>query len=197
MKLARYRIAAEGRDRERSRSVPAAGAAWVQFGNEVAVFADDADWSGLAARAAHAGLDLEEQPAQVARERLHLVVQEGRLFQRAHPDVRVILDKGRYLLVDLDPGQAAAIDAGEVPSYAVRPVENNLVAFDVRRPPAVRAAAIPWVQELVDRLSRETFQADLEHLVSFPTRLSTTSYFDKASQWAEEQFGMLEYDVRR
>src|ERR671913_427016 len=116
MKLARYRIAAGGRDRERSLSVPAMGAAWVQFGDEVVVYADDADWSGLTARAAHAGLDLEEHPADVARERLHLVVQEGRLFQRAHPDVPVILDKGRYLLVDLDPVQAAALATGEAPS---------------------------------------------------------------------------------
>jgi hypothetical protein len=197
MKLARYRIAAGGRDRERSLSVPAMGAAWVQFGDEVVVYADDADWSGLTARAASANLALEEQPAHVARERLHLVVQKGRLFQRAHPDVPIILDKGRYLLVDLDPGQATELNVGEVPCYTVRPLEDNFVAFDVRQPPAVRAAAIPWVQDLVDRVSLATFQADLEHLVAFPTRLSPTSHYDEASRFAEETFSAMGYEARR
>ena len=31
---------------------------------------------------------------------MHIVVQNGRLFQQEHPEVPVILDRGRFLLVE-------------------------------------------------------------------------------------------------
>jgi hypothetical protein len=38
-----------------------------------------------------------------AGERLQLVTQNGGLFQADHPDVPVLVNKGRYLVVDLEP----------------------------------------------------------------------------------------------
>ena len=48
------------------------------------------------------------------------MVQKGGLFQREHPDVPVLLDKGRFLLVDLDPAAARKLSRKKEPCYSVR-----------------------------------------------------------------------------
>ena len=43
------------------------------------------------------------------RESLHVVVQNGHLSQQENPDVSVILDRDRFLLVDLDRNRARVL----------------------------------------------------------------------------------------
>lgn len=197
LQLGRYRIAPDGGAGLEAPPTPGLGADWVQFGDEMIVYADDAAWPGVAARAASSNLELAEVPAQTTRDRLHLVVQKGRLFQHEHPDVPVLVDKGRYLLVDIAPEQAAALAAREEPCYAVHPLESRLVAFDFRAAPALAAPPLPWVQEIVNRVALASFRAELEHLVAFPTRLSTSSHYDAASLFALAQFQTLGYEAHR
>jgi Zn-dependent M28 family amino/carboxypeptidase len=139
---------------------------------------------------------MREHPTPVERDNLYLVVQNGRLFQDAHPDVPVIADHGRYLLVELDPVRAGSIGAGDETCYAVRTLDDGLVAFETREAVAPRQPE-PWIQSLVDRVSLATFQADLTHLAQLPTRHSTSTHYAQGSAWARQQLLNMDYTARR
>ncbi len=198
MRFATYRLG-DPAQAGRSERFAAPDTSWARFGDQVVVYGTDEQWSGVAERAQRSGVRLRELPAPVDRDHLHLVVQNGRLFQQEHPEARVLVDAGRYLLVDLDPKRARTIGGGKgsVPCYAVRPVEDELVAFEVRERAAARAAPVPWVQSLVDRVSLTTFKADLTRLVEIPTRFSTSTHYAKASTAARKQLAGLGYTARR
>lgn len=132
---------------------------------------------------------------EIPREHLHLVVQKGRLFQKAHPDVPVLYDRGRFLVVALDPARAAQIDSSEEPCFAVRPLTDRHIVFETQSITAARAAEVPWVQALVDSVTRMPYEADLTHLVSFPTRHSTTVHYTAAAAWAAGQLESMGYHV--
>jgi hypothetical protein len=100
----------------------------------------------------------------------HLVVQKGRLFQQAHPDVPVLLDKGRYLVVDLDPERAKVLDHGDEPCYSIQPMPEHGVVFDHVAPRASRGAGLPWVRALVNGITRGPYEEDFKRLTAFPTR---------------------------
>lgn len=81
-----------------------AGAAWVLLGDEILVSGRPTDVERTIAEIVNAVVPRVH--TTVASERLQLVTQNGRLFQQEQPDTPVIVDKGRYLVVDLDPGEA-------------------------------------------------------------------------------------------
>ena len=105
MKLAKYQVPTNVRSRRFDLTLPP-GASWVRFGNDVLLYGEAAQWKGLADRARKGHLQRRERVSTVERERMHIVVQNGRLFQQEHPEVPVILDRGRFLLVELDPARA-------------------------------------------------------------------------------------------
>jgi hypothetical protein len=172
--------------------------AWrVQFGQDLLLCAPEAQWARVLAHASRSHLPLQEHPTTVKPENLYLVTQIGRLFEQAHPDVSVLLNKGRYLVVELDPQRARTLEEGEGQCYALRPLQGDMVVFDVRAPIAARAARVDWIQELVNRISRANFEASLTHLASFPTRYSTSTHYVNAVGWAREQLATMGYDTRR
>jgi hypothetical protein len=119
------------------------------------------------------------------RHHLHLVTQIGRQFQEQHPEVPVVVDKGRYLVVALDPGARRLLDRPPDGCSQVRPLPTDAVVFDQRPAGAGRGAA-PAVD---DRgrgadLSRAAFEADLDTLVGFGSRHSTGAGFLAAVDWA-------------
>ena len=183
------------------------GVSWARFGDEMVYLgtADSRNWGAFAAAAARAGLAPQERPGLVDRQRLHVVIQKGRLFQREHPDAVVLVDKGRFLLVDMDPGRARQADAGDMPCYAVRPLDalesagaggRNRIVFEAR-PRTAAPAPDPVVQALVDRVSRADFEEDLVRLVQFPTRFSTSDHYMAACEFAEQRFAALGYATSR
>jgi hypothetical protein len=95
------------------------GAGWVQFGEEMLLLAPEGQRSALAERGAGSGVPIRELRDRVDREHLHLVIQKGDLFQKNHPEVPVLLDRGRFLVVELDPERAARLDPGDEPCYTV------------------------------------------------------------------------------
>ena len=157
---------------------------WARLGDDVFRFGTSAG----ARVAAAPGRD-------VPREHLHLVVQKGRLFQKAHPDIPVLHDRGRFLVVALDPATAKRIGQPEEPCFVVRPLTDRHVAFEARPRTAVRAAEVPWVRALVDGVTRPPYEADLTHLVSFPTRHSTTAHYTAAAEWAGGRLEEMGYQV--
>src|SRR5215211_5491007 len=100
MSMALHRIdddTTERRDRLEALGVP-----WVQFGDDVVLLAGDDQAAALRTRARSAGIAPAALIDSRSRERLYLVTQIGRLFQRQHPEVNVLFDRGRYLVVELD-----------------------------------------------------------------------------------------------
>jgi hypothetical protein len=131
--------------------------------------------------------------ARAPRSQLRLVVQHGRLFQQAHPDVRVLLDKGRYLVVEVDPAAPEDVTADDFPCYSVREIPWGTTLFDVRERVARQPDAA--VQKCVDALSAEQFELDLRKLVGFGTRHSTSATFGEAADWAREQLESAGYQT--
>lgn len=131
----------------------------------------------------------------MTKEQLHIVVQNGRLFQYHNPDVPVIHDRGRFLLVKLDPKQARRLAGKHETCYGVLPLEENQVVFDVRAATVARAP-VAFVQKLVNKVSRASLESNLKKLVSFPTRNSTSSGFGDAATWARKQLKEMSYLTR-
>src|ERR687893_1262759 len=143
MKLATFSASPSGRDVRLGSAVPP-GTSWAQFGDEVLLYTDEPQWEGLVEHAGRSALQLREHPATVKREHMHVVVQNGRLFQQEHPDVRVILDRGRFLLVELDPERARRLEGKSATCYGVLPLREDQVVFDVRDRTTERTAPVDW-----------------------------------------------------
>jgi hypothetical protein len=213
VKLATCRIAPAAAGQARAAAFAAgdapSGVAWMKFGDELVYYGEPRHWPQLTESVSRAGASLRERPGTLDRARLQVVVQKGGLFQREHPDVPVLLDKGRFLLVDLDPATARKLSRKKEPCYSVRGLDaldrtgakgRNRVVFETRSRDTERAAARasdPKVQALVDRISRATFGADLTRLATFPTRLSTSTHYKAACDFAEQQLASLGYATSR
>jgi hypothetical protein len=131
----------------------------------------------------------------VARERLHVVVQNGRLFQRLYPRVPVLLDRGRFLLIDLDPDRARLLGRDHPTCYGVMPLGDRQVVFDVVDRSVARRERRLAVQALLDGLARPRLETVLTHLGSLRTRLSTSPEYRTVSGWARQQLIASGYRV--
>jgi phosphoglycolate phosphatase-like HAD superfamily hydrolase len=171
----------------------AAGVAWTRLGDVTVLSGPPVLLQPLIAAAGPA----EPQRSPVPAARLHLVTQIGRIFQQEHPDVPVVVDKGRFLVVDLDPGARDILDQPRTGCFAVRPLPADAVVFDQRAPAPsrghARAAELPGV---TDELSPSSFEADLKTLVGFRTRHSTGTEFLAAVDWAQRELTALGYATR-
>ncbi|HEV2706282.1 MAG TPA: M28 family metallopeptidase [Pyrinomonadaceae bacterium] len=206
MRLALYRLtnnsqSTQANTSRRARSSAAASAtptaSWARFGDEVLVYADEADTAKLAfTETGRAARRVSEDTLALKRDQMHVVVQNGRMFQQENPRVPVLLDKGRYLLVKLDPRRARQLREASPTCYGMFPLRENQVVFDVRDAASARAAKVAWVNALVQKVERNSFASKLSHLVSFQTRHSTGSGFRSASTWAREQLKALDYVTR-
>ena len=196
MRLATYR-APSGARRKRQESFAAVGLATAQFGDEILLYGNKKQWDTLKTSVRRGELRLIERAANVKREHLYVVVQNGRLFQHQHPEIPVLLDRGRFLLVEIEPRRVRRLTDKHGTCYALLPLENDMVVF--ARPDATRARVerVASIQSLVDRVSRQRFEADLIHLASFPTRNSVTPHYARASLWARNQLKPLGYVTRR
>jgi Peptidase family M28 len=179
---------------------------WARFGDEVTYYGADRDWGRFTETADRTGTALRERPGTVDRERLHVVVQKGRLFQQEHPEIPVLLDKGRFLLVDMDRERARRIGDTDVPCFSVRPLGEldasgadgvNRVVFTAQGRAGPPAAADAAVQALVDNVSRATFEAVLAHLVGLRTRHSAAPEYTAACAFAAQQLTSMGYATTR
>ena len=84
MKLAKYQVPPKARGRDLDLTLPP-GASWVRFGNDVLLYGEEAKWKGLTDRARKGKLQKQERVSTVKKERLHIVVQNGRLFSAGAP----------------------------------------------------------------------------------------------------------------
>lgn len=166
---------------------------WVQFGQEAFLYADESDWNEIAMSAERRANPLQRNLEASQSENLYLVVQKGRLFQQEHPEVPVLLDKGRFLVVDLEPELAHQCKQREDPCYGLKPLKETQVAFTVRPKLAARRTSVDWIEDLVGQVSRVSLEANLTKLVSWPTRYSTSTSYSEAAAWAQEQLNTMGY----
>lgn len=191
-------------------NMDSSGVPCLQFGNRLVYLARQDQWAGFSKTAAKTGLALREHEGLVDRARLRLVIQKGGLFQREHPDVRVLAGQGRFLLVDMDPALAEQLAGQREPCFTVRSLDtldaaggagSRRVVFEAlgrgADQPSAPGAADPEVQALVDRISRATFEAELTRLVALPTRFSTSIHYRTACDIVEQRLRSLGYATSR
>ncbi|MGH6900532.1 MAG: M28 family metallopeptidase [Geminicoccaceae bacterium] len=159
----------------------------IVFGRE-AVFVDlpdDADAATPLFAAARRALE----PGRV----LAAVVQKGRLFERAHPDLTVVRRRGRFLLVELEPDHPALTRRTEEPCYAVYRLEPGAEVFRDLGPGDLRPRRDAAVAAVVERLSIATFRDVLEQLVGLRTRLSSSDFYRSAAATCRDRLEALGY----
>jgi len=180
-------VPADGADTALSR-VAAAGGKWTRLG-DVLVVRTPARAGRFPAGGTTAGT---RRRLSVPERRLHLVTQIARLFQEDHPDVPVIVDKGRYLVVDADPDTSSLAHGAHASSYAIRPLPADTVVFDQRAArPRDAAAPVEEVGVPVAQVSRAAFEEDLGTLARLRTRHSTSAGFLGALEWAQGRLAGL------
>jgi hypothetical protein len=173
---------AEQRRAEDSDAEPATGT-WTLLGDDLVVSGGALRGAPEAvARAAPVGAPRVRRVP--AGERLQLVTQNGGLFQADHPDVPVLVNKGRYLVVDLEPARAEELSAAGGACWSIRPLPGDAVVLAVRPALGERPEAAAWIRGCVDALSMEGFAADLATLATHRTRHSASTEFDAAAEWA-------------
>ena len=85
----------------------APGVSWVRFGHETLLYTGEGDEKEAGTEPAPAerssrGARHPRRSTDATPDQLHVVVQHGRRFQQHHPEVPVLHDRGRFLLVQLD-----------------------------------------------------------------------------------------------
>ncbi len=168
----------------------------VQFGDQVLLCAANSKWKKVTEQARQNGLHLEEYPDRVKEKDLYFVVQKGRLFQQEYQNVKVIVDKGRFLAVELSREEFAQIDSRKDPCFAIEPIKRNTVVFDARPALAGREGSIVWVESLIKRATLTSFESTLTQLVSYQTRYSTSSHYLEAATWCKDQLDDMGYFSR-
>ena len=121
---------------------------------------------------------------------LLLVTQVGRTFQDEHPDVTVLLDHGRHLVISV----ADKPRRKESHCWRVEPLLPGTVVDTV----SVEAVRVdPEVTNLLSGLSPTSYQADLTWFASLPTRHSLSGSFSTAVDFAAARMVALGYTVSR
>ena len=150
-------------------------------------------WGQSEGAARSSGLRVDAPTEEAPLENLRLVTQVGRVFERKHPDVRLVLDKGRHLVVALGGEQARRIDRADDVCYRVRPLVAGETVFRTVVPPA--GAPEPRTEAWVNEASRRTFEGYLTRLADFPTRHSLSADFETAAAWVRAELERLGFAV--
>jgi len=179
----------ESSDRLRAYVDPAdsISASWVKFGEEIVLITDKPDWDELAEESRRTSADLKDIGYVSKRENLHLVIQKGNTFEQENPNVPILLNRGRFLLIDLDPEKVKELRITEEPCYNIVPLKDNYLVYERHPAKSLKTAPIKRIQNLAKQISIESFKADLSHLVAFRTRFSTEKYYKEAAFWARNQ----------
>ncbi len=170
------------------------GGNWLRFGDLWLVYAEEDNWAQFSAKAQRNGLQLQSLADNVRREEFGLVIQKGCSFQRAHPDVEILLHKGRYLLTRLR-GEQSRFLAEVSAHYKLLSPSDNTTVYQIRRAPAERGAGRATIQDFVDAVSAADFEDRLLQLTSYFTRYSSSESYHDAAAWCQAELEGLGYSV--
>ena len=169
------------------------GAHWARLGNQTVVWTASEEWNAFTNKAIQAGINLGQPEGKELEGQLYLVIQIGRAFQDTFPEARIVIDKGRYLVVDLLPEEVSRFAESKDDWWTVRPFPVDSVIMDIIKPEA--RMAVPEMQAYVNAISQSTYSSYLDSLVNFRTRHSLTSQFTSAAAWVVNQLQSFGYQV--
>lgn len=172
---------------------------FARFGEEVVARVPESELDALGDSAAAADISAKRVASDFDEGELYLVVEPNDSFRREHPDVTVVLDKGRYIAVLLERGRARHLmnEQSQACVHVLRPLRGREVVYEVLATAARPTKAARWVSDLVADVSRADVEDMLKRLASFPTRLSTSTHYAVAAQWAQGQLSALGYATRQ
>ncbi len=194
MKIYTYQPSLTAKKRGEVRPPLAPGVSWIQFGEETVLYHDEPQEAKAVATSSR-GARMPRRAEEVTREQMHIVIQNGRLFQQHNPEIPVLHDRGRFLLVKIDPDKARALSDKHETCYGLVPLEEDHVVFQSREPAASRTPA-PAIQTIVRKVDRSSFGSSITKLASFPKRNSTSTGFIDAATWARKQLKDMGYATR-
>ena len=163
-----------------------AGIRWCRFNDETLY------WT-----AAGASEDLPEGlrrlggPPQSVQGDLYLVVQVGNAFVDEFPDARLVINKGRYLAVELRPEEVKDIQAHEDACFGLCTLPEDAVVLETRA--RTRRQSDPGIAPLVALVSQPQLAQTLAVLTGFRTRHSLTGEFSAAADWRRAKLLSLGY----
>ena len=140
------------------------------------------------------GANIDTDSFRRSKGQLYLVIQVGSSFQQNYPNVPIVLEKGRYLVVDVTSEQLKSMNKNDENCWMLRPLPPNQVILDIVR--AERQEVVTWIQSLAASVSLSNYQAYLTRLSTFPTRHSLSSFFRDATTWATDQLDNFGYTTR-
>lgn len=170
------------------------GAHWARLGDKTVVWTVSEEWDAFANKARQASISLGQAEGRELEGQLYLVIQIGRAFQDTHPEVRIVIDKGRYLVADLLPEEVRRFMESKDDWWTVRPLPMDSVIMDIVKP--VARAAVPRVKGNIEAISESTYSSYLISLVNFRTRYSLSSQYTSAAEWSADQLQSLGYQVK-
>ncbi|WP_299846922.1 M28 family metallopeptidase [uncultured Roseovarius sp.] len=166
------------------KSIEKAGGWWVRFGTDMLTYAANNRWSDVDARFSADKRNARQNAGSVRKSDMHLVVQKGRTFQQENPDAEVLYDKGRYLVVAMSPAKAKQLAKRKDVCFHIMPLEENQVVFEEYVPKRTEAPTDTPEAGIVAGVQKSVFESYISQLVSYPTRLSTSSHYMEAAGWA-------------
>lgn len=167
------------------------GAHWARLGNQTVVWT--AEWNVFNNKAREAGINLDQQEGAELEGQLYLVIQTGRSFLDTYPDVRIVIDKGRYLVVALPPEEVCRFSENKDNWWTMRPLPMDGVIMDIIKPMA--RAGVPSINANIEAVSQSTYSSYLMLLVNFLTRYSLSFQFISAMDWAEDELQSFGYQT--
>ncbi len=167
------------------------GAHWARLGNQTVVWT--AEWNVFNNKAREAGINLDQQEGAELEGQLYLVIQTGRSFLDTYPDVRIVIDKGRYLVVALPPEEVCRFSENKDNWWTMRPLPMDGVIMDIIKPMA--RAGVPSINANIEAVSQSTYSSYLMSLVNFLTRYSLSFQFISAMDWAEDELQSFGYQT--
>ncbi|WP_051973558.1 M28 family metallopeptidase [Cryobacterium sp. MLB-32] len=167
------------------------GLKWSRFGDQVIYWTTGASGSAAVRRVNTLGA-----VTQSSHGLPFLVVQAGNIFRDEFPDIPVILDKGRYLAVELSDAAVARLSAGNPAEFGFAPLPHNTaVVKEVLRAEHPLRTIDPAMTMLAAQVSSKRLQESLVSLTGFGTRHSLSGGFQHAVDWAADSFQSLGYSV--
>lgn len=154
-----------------------------RFG-DVSVFVGGSDGPNVSRRSDSVRLD--------GAGNFRVVVQKGRSFQRANPHVPVVVDRGRFLVVELPGG--AVVEQGPN-RFTIAEAQAEPFGFRVER--AVPARRRPEVAAILGRISAADLRGKVESLAALRTRFSRLPVFEPALGIGAQWLGSANCDVER
>jgi hypothetical protein len=163
----------------------------VRFGHDFLLFGDKMPKADSNPHLTH----IYSSPDKFLLLEWHIVVQKERLFQRHFPEIPIVYDAGRYLLVRLDPEYVEELKGKHESCYDFIPLRRGQVIFEDVDLAVFRQTPVKSIQALVDALDLNNVKNILEFLASFHTRLWTSPEYMEAARRMGDLLRGMNYDV--